>query len=532
MPLTAALVFSTLVVQLAYNNGVLFDAARALFCATYIVQSVPLLFFTYGKGSEYADAYGPYESIGGHRIPLDVRPDSMDVICRKVVFEGDLFLLGLVTPRLATDYRELGRTEDEVRALVPTRPLIVGMGERDFWYRVGMLLGLIELAFPGTICERPPRNPPSEKRPPSKKRSPNRQIGARRGFAKSTPLSHSGVLAALRRWGLPHPTVGEGLRGCLSAQEHLASMRASASPPPVSCMLPRLVANREGNPPVAIPDSLKLRGVNTPGYYRPGHTLTEEGRAFRDKVDEDTIKRLDSLGCTVLARHSGWRTLLKGAVGTVELDALGVNYEGLIKTVEDAYGVPLQRESLLLPSLGDGMIRCTDAVLINKLQGTDVTVFTTIDLLCVNPKTCFERSLGSMYTQMLNKQKSLIRETPPKILDRLDKQALLERSLRDTHPERYPDAAINAEVIECLKYPLSNGLGQTLHVVAVDTVCDPETHSRLIDYLEHRTEKEEVNTNQSVLKFVGLARVPEGVSLSRLNDVMAEGHDGLFTPLD
>jgi len=309
-------------------------------------------------------------------------------------------------------------------------------------------------------------------------------------------------------------------------------MKASAGPPPVSSMLPRLVANREGNPQVAIPESLKLRGVNTPGYYRPGHTLTEEGRALRDKVDGDTIKRLDSLGCTVVARHSGWRTLLKGAVGTVELDALGINYEGLIKTVEDAYGVPLERESLLLPSLGDGMIRCTDAVLINKVQGTDVTVFTTIDLLCVNPKTCFESSLGSVYTQMLNKQKSLIRETPDKILKRLNRQAVLEKTLGDNHPERHPDADTNAEAINYLKYPLVNGLGQGLHVVALDTVCDPENHSRVIDYLEYRTGKEEVNINQPVLKFVGLARLPEGASPSRLHDVMVDAHDGLFTSLD
>lgn len=57
--------------------------------------------------------------------------------------------------------------------------------------------------------------------------------------------------------------------------------------------------------------------------------------------------------------------------------------------MEAAYGVPLQEESLILPSLGDGMVRCTDAVLVNKLQGTDVSVFTTVDLLCVSPKTCF-----------------------------------------------------------------------------------------------------------------------------------------------
>jgi len=178
------------------------------------------------------------------------------------------------------------------------------------------------------------------------------------------------------------------------------------------------------------------------------------------------------------------------------------------------------------------MIRCTDAVLINKVQGTDVTVFTTIDLLCVNPKTCFESSLGSVYTQMLNKQKSLIRETPSKILSRLDDQIELEKMLRDNHPERHPDADTNAEALEYLKYPLVNGLGQTLHVVALDTVCDPENHSRVIDYLEYRTGKEEVNINQSVLKFVGLARLPEGVSLSRLHDVMVEGHDESFTSLD
>lgn len=129
LPLTAALVLSTLGVRLACDSGVLFEAARLLFCSAYVVQSVPLLFFTYGSGCEKAEAFGPYEAVGGHCIPLEVSRDSLDG-CRVIaVFEGDLFLLGLVTPELATDFRERGLTEDEVRSLVPTRILIVGMGK-------------------------------------------------------------------------------------------------------------------------------------------------------------------------------------------------------------------------------------------------------------------------------------------------------------------------------------------------------------------------------------------------------------------
>jgi len=168
LPLTAALVFSTLGVQLAYNNGVLFDAARALFCATYIVQSVPLLFFTYGNGDEQVVALGPYEAVGGHHIPLDTRRNSLDGVGRKVQFEGDLFVLGLATPELAIALRKRGVPEDRVVSTVSGWPLIVGMGERDFWYRVGVLLGFIERAFPGfikvflpkTFPEGPPRSAP------------------------------------------------------------------------------------------------------------------------------------------------------------------------------------------------------------------------------------------------------------------------------------------------------------------------------------------------------------------------------------
>ena len=537
LPLTAALVFSTLGVQLSYDSGVLFDAARLLFCSTYIVQSVPLLFFTYGRGYDKVEAFGPYEAVGGHCIPLEVSRDSLDGCRIIVVFEGDLFLLGLATPTFATALRERGLTEDEVRSLTPTRIQIVGMGKWDFWYRVGMVLCFLEWAFPqtfrpenfgrGSPRKAPPQTPPGlrEKRPPdtagaSRKAPP----GHRRGFAKSTPLSHPGVLAALRRWGIPHPTLDETLRGCLSAQASLPH-----APP---CTVPRLVVNREETPPIALPDSLKLRGINTPGYYRPGCALNEEGRALRDEIDGDTIRRLDSLGCTVLARHSGWRTLLKGAVGTVELDALGVNFESLIKTVEGAYGVPLQEDSLILPSLGDGMVRCTDALLINRIQGTNVPVFTTVDLLCVSPKTCFGGSYSSIYAQMMSKQGALLREAPPQILDRLDRQVELERLLYARDPERYPDADINAVAVEHVKGPLVNGLAQALHVVMLDPVCDPETLSCMIDYLEHRACKDEDGISLPVIKFVGTARAPAGTSLESINAAMVDGHDEHLTPVE
>lgn len=192
----------------------------------------------------------------------------------------------------------------------------------------------------------------------------------------------------------------------------------------------------------------------------------------------------------------------------MELDALGVNFAGLLKLVEDACAAPLQEESLLLPSLGDGMVRCTDAILINKIQGSDTPVLTTIDLLCVSPKTCFGGSYSSIYAQMVNKQNALIRETPPQIQGRLEDQMELEKGLPYRDPEAYPDAFINA--LEHLKHSLSNGVGQALHVVMLDPVCDPGTLSDVIAYLEHRAGKEEETPSLPVTKFVGAARVPEG----------------------
>lgn len=144
MPLTAALVLSTLGVQLACDNGVLFYAARMLFCATYVVQSVPLLFFSYGTGREDVASFGPYEAFGGHCIPLEVRRDSLDVCKTVAAFKGDLFALGLATPRSVIELRERGIPEDRVSSIVRLRPRMAGTHARAFWYRVGMLLRFLE----------------------------------------------------------------------------------------------------------------------------------------------------------------------------------------------------------------------------------------------------------------------------------------------------------------------------------------------------------------------------------------------------
>ena len=215
----------------------------------------------------------------------------------------------------------------------------------------------------------------------------------------------------------------------------------------------------------------------------------------------------------------------------MEQEAFAANYKGIIKLVEGIYGVPLERESFLLPSLADGMIHNTDMVLINKVAGTDVPLFTTIDLLCVNPKVCFEGPRSSLYSQMVKKEHAFMREDPSVILKRLEHQAYSERVLYDANPERYPDGEGNAEALDCLKHPLAESLAQRAHVVMLDPFCD-RAHRALI--AEHLTEKfkEECDAESLVMKILGAERVLEGTSLGVLHNSMVEGHDGLCTPLD
>lgn len=126
----------------------------------------------------------------------------------------------------------------------------------------------------------------------------------------------------------------------------------------------------------------------------------------------------------------------------------------------------------------------------------------------------------------------MLRGAPPQILGRLDRQAALERALRKVGSGRHPDAATNVKAVEHLKDSLASGLAQALHVVMLDPVCDPETISCMIDYLEHRACKDEDGISLPVIKFVGTARAPAGTSLESINAAMVDGHDEHLTPVE
>ena len=148
-----------------------------------------------------------------------------------------------------------------------------------------------------------------------------------------------------------------------------------------------------------------------------------------------------------------------------------------------------------------------------------------------SPKTCFEASCSAIYAQMGKKQNTFLREAPPQVQGRLEDQIVLERMLQFKDPEAYPDASTNAVALEHLQHYLPNGVGQALHVVMLDPVCDPSTLSDIIAYLEHRAGKEEDTLGLPVTKFVGAARVPEGVSLDEVRNTMVGGHDEHLTPV-
>ena len=295
-------------------------------------------------------------------------------------------------------------------------------------------------------------------------------------------------------------------------------------------MVKRLITNTEETPPTSIPESIYFRGFNTRGYSYPKHGLSVEGHALRDKIDTFSNEYLAAHGCTVLARHSAPGTGLKGAVSTVEHDAFATNYRGLVKLVADAYRMPLQKESLCLPSLGDGMVVAVDTILITKLLASGLTIFTTIDHLCVNPKACYEIPAGSLYSQMVGKQRAFLREGPSRILKRLDNQLELENTLYEEDPERYPDALTNAYTLACLKNSLANGLAEALHIVALDTMCDQHTHDEIVAYLQGRVDKEVGAGEQPTVKFIGAARAPLGTSQEDLHNAMVTGHSKFFSP--
>nr|YP_009239988.1 hypothetical protein AN617_4 [Lotharella oceanica]AMN87069.1 hypothetical protein AN617_4 [Lotharella oceanica] len=145
VPLASALVLATLVAQSVYDNSALFYIARLAFCAVYAAQSIPLLFFSYGTGWEHVRTYGPCETVGGHEIPPDVGRRSVDVCVPLAAFEGDLFTLGIATPKVVVDLRERGLSEEEILSMMNMHPLMAGTLPEDFWYRVGFLLGLLKL---------------------------------------------------------------------------------------------------------------------------------------------------------------------------------------------------------------------------------------------------------------------------------------------------------------------------------------------------------------------------------------------------
>lgn len=301
------------------------------------------------------------------------------------------------------------------------------------------------------------------------------------------------------------------------------------TPPP--CKVPGFVVNQEEAPPVGIPESLPLRGFNTRGWIRANYALSEQGHALRYKIDASSNEYLASHGCSVVGRHSAQGTGLKGAISTVEHEAFAANYKGVTKLIADVYGVPLEEYSFCLPSLADGMIRSTDIVLINVVKGTNQPLFTTIDLLCVNPKVCFEGPRGSLYSQLVKKERAFLREDPAKISRRLDDQAYAEQVLYQADPERYPDGEVNAEAIDCLKQPLSAALDKSAHLVLLDTVCGPSQHAEIVRGLTEKLEGEG-NSESLVVKAVGAPRCGPYTTLEGVNNKMADGHQHCFEPVN
>lgn len=298
---------------------------------------------------------------------------------------------------------------------------------------------------------------------------------------------------------------------------------------PAPRTVPRLVVNKEETPPVALPGSIGFRGFNSRGHVFPDHELSEEGHALREALGLASNNYLALHGCDVVGRFCASGNSIKAAFATVEHEALAANYRGIIKLVADTHGVQLQGKSVCFPSLKDGMVLGTDAVLLNWASGTGARIITTIDYLCVNPKTCFDAP-GSIYAQMRKKEESLLREGPSKAQRRLDDLYALETARYEKDPERYSDALTNLDALDALSDSLVEGLDQALHVVALDPVCDQRTLDSLISYLKGRASEEGVATELPVTKFVGTARAPAGASLEEINSAMVEGHHRLFRP--
>ena len=301
-------------------------------------------------------------------------------------------------------------------------------------------------------------------------------------------------------------------------------------PAPVAQSPYPLFVNREDAPAVKLPESIGLRGFNTRGYTRPGHELSKEGHALRDKIDAASKEYLSSQGCTVIGRHSAPGSGLKGAVSAVELEAFSYNYKGFIKVIEETYGRSLQKETLCLPSLSDGMVLNTDTVLVSRFIGGGPPLFTTFDLLCINPKTCYETHPSYLYRQLTNKQQALTREGGSKAYKRLDDRLNKEAELSRRDPEQYPDAIANVVALQHLRKELSEGLVQALHVVAVDPICDIHTLEPMADYLGQRVITYTGAQELPGVLFVGAARAPLGATRENLESAMLAGHEQLFNP--
>ena len=65
-------------------------------------------------------------------MPLDIGPDSFDVRMRLNAVEGDLFFLGLITPKFALDLRKQGVPEEDVLDILVVRPYMPGTTSGDF----------------------------------------------------------------------------------------------------------------------------------------------------------------------------------------------------------------------------------------------------------------------------------------------------------------------------------------------------------------------------------------------------------------
>ena len=301
-------------------------------------------------------------------------------------------------------------------------------------------------------------------------------------------------------------------------------------PAPVAQGSYPLFVNREDAPAAKLPESIGLRGFNTRGYTRPGHELSKEGRELRDRVDAASNESLSSQGCTVIGRHSAQGTGLKGAVSAVEHEAFSANYRGYTRLIEKVYGTQMQRETLCLPSLSDGMVLNSDTLMVSNFVGGGPPLFTTIDHLCVNPRTCYQTHHSSLYAQLVKKQQALTRESAEAISKRLEDQIVVEHNLYKTDPEQHPDGFTNALALQHLQEALSKGLGQALHVVSLDPLCDQPTRDSIVEYLERRVLKDTAVEELPVVKFVGVARVPRDTAQEDLETAMLAGHDQLFNP--